>query len=298
MEDRDHKNGDIAIELNNLTKYYGPHRGIENITLQVKKGTIHGFLGPNGAGKTTTLRVLVGLLLKTSGDAQIMGVRAGSIESKKHIGYLPSDFELYKYYSVKEYLDYIERLRGSAPFREELVRRLKLDETRKTGELSKGNRQKVAIVQALMHRPDILIADEPTTGLDPLMMGVFDDILKEYVASGEKTVFISSHILSEVQATCELVTIIREGEIVSSGNVKELLASLPRNAVLRVKDGVNGENLSKSINATFKSQTDDEVCVLFEDPKEFMKSIANSEDVLDFSIPPPDLEEYFMAFYR
>jgi len=298
MDNSNNKNGDIAIELNNLTKYYGPHKGIENISLKVKKGTIHGFLGPNGAGKTTTLRVLVGLLNKTSGDATIMGVRAGSLDSKYHVGYLPSDFELYKYYSVKEYLDYIETLRGEAPFREELVKRLKLDETRKTGELSKGNRQKVAIVQALMHRPDILIADEPTTGLDPLMMGVFDEILKEYVASGEKTVFISSHILSEVQATCEVVTIIREGELVSSGNVKELLASLPRKANLKVKDRVDGENLAKSINTTFKSQKDNEVCVLFEDSKEFMKNIANSEDVLDFSIPRADLEEYFMAFYK
>ena len=149
-----------------------------------------------------------------------------------------------------------------------------------------------------MHRPDILIADEPTTGLDPLMMEEFDEILREYVASGEKTVFISSHILSEVQATCEVVTIIREGELVSSGNVKELLASLPRKANLKVKDGVDGEKLAKSINATFKSQSEDEVCVLFEDSKEFMKNIANSEDVLDFSIPRADLEEYFMAFYK
>ena len=289
---------EIAISIEELTKYYGPHKGIENISLKVKRGTIHGFLGPNGAGKTTTLRVLVGLLLKTSGEAQIMGIRAGSLESKRRIGYLPSDFELYKYYSVKEYLDYIERLRGEAPFREELVKRLKLDETRKTGELSKGNRQKVAIIQALMHRPDILIADEPTTGLDPLMMGIFDEILREYVASGEKTVFISSHILSEVQATCEVVTIIRDGELVSSGNVKELLESLPRKAELKVKDGVDGENLAKTINATFKSQTENEVCVLFEDPKEFMKNIANSDDVVDFTIPPADLEEYFMAFYR
>jgi ABC-2 type transport system ATP-binding protein len=289
---------DIAINIENLTKYYGPHKGIENISLQVKKGTIHGFLGPNGAGKTTTLRTLVGLLQKTSGEAQISGYRAGSLESKRHIGYLPSDFELYPYYSVKEYLDYIERLRGSAPFRIELVKRLQLDETRKTGELSRGNKQKVAIVQALMHRPAILIADEPTTGLDPLMQDEFDDILREYVASGEKTVFISSHILSEVQVTCEVVTIIRNGEIVSSGNVKELLASLPRKAILKVKAGIDGKNLSKSIKATFKSQSENEVNVQFEDPKEFMKNIANSEDVLDFTIPPADLEEYFMAFYK
>jgi len=289
---------DIAINIENLTKYYGPHKGIENISLQVKKGTIHGFLGPNGAGKTTTLRTLVGLLKKTSGEAQISGFRAGSLESKRHIGYLPSDFELYPYYSVKEYLDYIERLRGSAPFRAELVKRLQLDETRKTGELSKGNKQKVAIVQALMHRPAILIADEPTTGLDPLMQDEFDDILREYVASGEKTVFISSHILSEVQVTCEVVTIIRNGEIVSSGNVKELLASLPRKAILKVKDGIDGVNLSKIINATFKTQSENEVCVLFENPKDFMKNIAINEDILDFTIPAADLEEYFMAFYK
>lgn len=289
---------EIAISIENLTKYYGPHRGVENISVQVKKGSIHGFLGPNGAGKTTTLRCLVGLLKKTSGEAKIFDERAGSLKSKQMIGYLPSDFELYPYYSVKEYLDYLERLRGSAPFREELVRRLKLDETRKTGELSRGNKQKVAIIQALMHRPDILIADEPTTGLDPLMQDEFDEILREYVASGEKTVFISSHILSEVQKTCELVTIIREGEIVASGVVKELLESLPRNAILKVKEGIDGNKFAEQINATFKSQNDNEITVLFENPKEFMKIIANNDDVLDFHIPEADLEEYFMAYYK
>lgn len=289
---------EVAISIQNLTKYYGPHKGVEEISLEVKRGTIHGFLGPNGAGKTTTLRCLVGLLKPTSGESTIMGNRAGSLASKYSIGYLPSDFELYKYYSVKEYLDYLERLRGEAPFREELVRRLKLDETRKTGELSRGNKQKVAIVQALMHRPDILIADEPTLGLDPLMQDEFDLILKEYVASGEKTVFISSHILSEVQATCEQVTIIREGEIVSSGNVKELLASLPRKAIIRVADETDGEGLAKSLNSTLQSQSDGEVTLLFENPKEFMSLLAKTDSVLDFTIPSADLEEYFMAYYK
>ncbi|MCY3414245.1 MAG: ABC transporter ATP-binding protein [Candidatus Heimdallarchaeota archaeon] len=287
-----------AISIKNLTKYYGAYKGIENISLEVRKGTIHGFLGPNGAGKTTTLRTLVGLLQKTSGEAFIFDDVAGSLASKKRIGYLPSDFELYPYYSVKEYLDYIESLRGEAPFKEELIRRLNLDLTRQTGELSKGNKQKVAIVQALMHRPDILIADEPTTGLDPLMQEEFDRILKEYVDSGDKTVFISSHILSEVQRVCEVVTIIREGEIVSSGNVKKLLASLPRKAVLKVPEGTDGVYLAESLGVTFKSQSDDELTVFFEDPKQFMSAIASSQQVLDFTIPPADLEEYFMTYYK
>lgn len=289
---------EVAISMQNLTKYYGSFKGIENVSLEVNKGTIHGFLGPNGAGKTTTLRTLVGLLKKTSGEATIFGYKAGSVESRKHIGYLPSDFELYSYYSVKEYLDYLERLRGSAPFRKELVERFQLDESRKTSELSRGNKQKVAIVQALMHRPELLIADEPTAGLDPLMQEEFDAVLKEYVASGEKTVFISSHILSEVQKTCETVTIIREGNIVASGNVKELLSTLPRTAILQVTDVFDVAAFVQQHDYTLKNQSGSEVTISFDDVKEFMEVISATDEIRDLTIPPADLEEYFMAYYK
>ncbi|MHA2090487.1 MAG: ABC transporter ATP-binding protein [Candidatus Kariarchaeaceae archaeon] len=297
MQDRNHTNNGSAITISALTKYYGDVKGIENVTLVVKPGVIHGFLGPNGAGKTTTIRILVGLLQETSGEASIFGHEVGSIEAKKLIGYLPSDFELYKHYTVNEYLDYIEQLRGGAPLRDELVKRMKLDVSRKTSELSRGNKQKVAIVQALMHEPQLLIADEPTTGLDPLMQGEFNKILREFTKNGN-TAFISSHLLSEVQDNCEIVSVIRNGEIVSSGQVDELLSNLPRRAILKLDSKTDVDQLVEKLQVKFGSQTGDKILVYFEDIAEFVNRIQIIDGVLDFSLPEPDLEEYFLSFYE
>jgi ABC-2 type transport system ATP-binding protein len=276
-------NNGVAITISGLTKYYGDVKGIENVTLTVKPGVIHGFLGPNGAGKTTTIRILVGLLKETSGEASIFG--------------LPSDFELYKHYTVNEYLDYIEQLRGSAPLRDELVKRMKLDVSRKTSELSRGNKQKVAIVQALMHEPHLLIADEPTTGLDPLMQGEFNKILREFTKNGN-TAFISSHLLSEVQDNCEIVSVIRNGEIVSSGHVDELLSNLPRRSILKLEPKTDVDRLVTNLQVKFGSQTGDKILVYFDNLSEFLTKIQSTVSILDFSLPEPDLEEYFLSFYE
>jgi ABC-2 type transport system ATP-binding protein len=297
MEDRNHSNNGSAISISALTKYYGDVKGIENVTLKVEPGVIHGFLGPNGAGKTTTIRILVGLLKETSGEASIFRHKVGSLEAKKLIGYLPSDFELYKHYTVKEYLDYLEQLRGGAPLRDELVKRMKLDIFRKTGELSRGNKQKVAIVQALMHEPHILIADEPTTGLDPLMQGEFNKILQEFTKNGN-TAFISSHLLSEVQDNCEIVSVIRNGEIVSSGHVDDLLSNLPRRAIIKLEPDIDVDQLVEKLQVRFGSRTGDKILVYFDDVTDFINKIHNVTGILDFSLPEPDLEEYFLSFYE
>lgn len=287
-----------AISVTNLTKYYGSTKGIDNISFTVKKGTIHGFLGPNGAGKTTTIRLLVGLLQPTSGSAKIFDSNIGSVEAKKVIGYLPSDYELYRHYRVGEYLEYIAKLRGEAPLLDDLVSTFDLDLSRKTKELSRGNRQKVSIVQAFMHDPDILIADEPTAGLDPLMQEEFDKIIRNFVKRG-KTAFISSHILTEVQHICDIVTVIRDGQIVNSGKIEDLLRDVPKKAIIKKSSSISSTNIAKSLNATFGDESSGKIIVYFNYPvKEFIKKLSALDYIEDFSIPEPSLEEYFLPLYK
>ncbi len=302
MSEREHENihDEIAIKVANLTKYYGKTRGVENISFTVKKGEIHGFLGPNGAGKTTTIRILVGILQPTSGIAYIFGHKAGTKEAKNLIGYLPSDYGLYEHYTVKDYLDFIERLRGSAPYKDELIERFDVELHKKTGELSRGNRQKVAIVQALMHDPALLIADEPTSGLDPLMQLEFVKYLQEYIKRGG-TAFISSHILTEIQEIAEKVTIIKEGNIVASGKVDELLAAMPRKAIIKLRDTsslINPQKLAESLKAKIGQTMEDRVIIFFNYPvKELIDRLESLSSIDDFYLPEPSLEDYFFTIY-
>ena len=298
MENRVSNFDGLAIQIDGLTKYYGKARGIEDLSLSVEQGVIHGFLGPNGAGKTTTIRILVGLLTQTSGTAFIYGNEPNTVESKKRIGYLPSDFELYKHHTVKSYLDYIESLRGKAPLRDQLTQLFDVDTTKKTAELSRGNKQKIAIVQSLMHEPDLLIADEPTTGLDPLMQEEFNKFLKDYVANGH-TVFFSSHILAEVQEVCDHVSVIKDGTIVSSGSIDELLMKLPKKAVLRVSSDVNPLELAQILDVTLGDYKQGKLTVYFNGhSSEFTDKLRKIPEIKDFTIPEPNLEEYFLSFYR
>lgn len=287
-----------AIEVSNLTKYYGSVKGIENISFSVEKGTIHGFLGPNGAGKTTTIRILVGLLKPTAGSATIFGYEIGSIQAKKMTGYLPSDYELYKHYRVGEYLKYLSSLRGETPLLEELINIFDLDPTQRTKELSRGNRQKVSIIQAFMSDPDIIIADEPTAGLDPLMQEEFDKIIHKFVKQG-KTAFISSHILTEVQHICDIVTVIREGQIINSGKIDDLLKNVPRKAFIKKSNSISTLTLADKLHSKFVEESHGKVVLYFNYPtKEFIRILCSMDDIDDFTIPEPSLEEYFLPLYK
>ncbi|OLS18430.1 MAG: putative ABC transporter ATP-binding protein YbhF [Candidatus Heimdallarchaeota archaeon LC_2] len=298
MDNQNYDGNSYAIKMRNLTKYYGEIKGIENVSLEVKKGQIFGFLGPNGAGKTTTIRILIGLIRPTDGEAEIFGSPVGSIESKHKIGYLPSDFELYNYYTIKEYLDYIEKLRGHAELKEDLIELFDVDIYRKTSELSRGNKQKVAIVQALMHDPDILIADEPTTGLDPVMQDIFNKYLKNYIKRGG-TAFISSHILRDIQEICDSVTIIKSGHIFSSGTVSELLENLPKKAILSLNAIENAGKVLATLNLKSSEVIRDKLVIYYDQThKEIMKIIIDNPNVVDFSFPDPSLEEYFLPIFR
>ena len=213
------------IAVNDLTKSYGRSRGVTHITFNVDEGKVFGFLGPNGAGKTTTIRVLMGLLHPTSGHASVAGLDCWgqSVEVKKLVGYLPGELSLDPNLTGGQILEYFANLRGGVDkaFAESLIARLELDTTKRFREYSRGNKQKVGLVQAFMHKPKLLILDEPTSGLDPLNQQEFYKLVAETRADG-RTIFLSSHILPEVEHTCDRVGIIREGELVRVDDVSAL----------------------------------------------------------------------------
>ncbi len=213
------------IEVEGLTKSYGSKRGITKVSFHVEEGEVFGFLGPNGAGKTTTIRLLMALLHADAGSARISGLDSWeqSVEIKRLIGYLPGEPALDPNLTGGQILEYFGHLRGGVDqtYLKQLIKRLDLDPSRKFRYYSSGNKRKVVLIQAFMHRPRVLILDEPTNGLDPLNQQEFDRMVKEVRDEG-RTVFLSSHILSEVEQTCTRVGIIREGQLVRVGGVTEL----------------------------------------------------------------------------
>jgi ABC-2 type transport system ATP-binding protein len=223
------KMSETIIETQNLTVYYGKYRGIQEVNLSVEKGEVFGFLGPNGAGKTTTQRVLLDVIRPTAGRAAIFGLdcREQGVELRRRVGYLPGEMALYKDMRADAFFkmhEYLRGANGAKGYWRDLARRLDLDISRKIGNFSRGNKQKVGIVAAFMSKPDLLILDEPTGGLDPLVQQTVLEMVREVKADG-RTIFFSSHILPEVQAVCDRVAIIREGELVATRRVEELIAA-------------------------------------------------------------------------
>lgn len=215
----------IILEIQNLTKYYGNIKAVENLSLKLKEGEIFGFIGPNGAGKSTTIRSIMNLINKTSGKVLIENEEftKDNIEIKEKIGYLPSEISLYDDLTVKEMLNYHEKFykKHTHERREKLVNLLKLDEKKKIEDLSLGNKKKLGIILALMHGPKILILDEATSGLDPIIQNVFFNLLKEEKKKGT-TIFYSTHILSEVSKICDRVGFIKNGHLIKIENTNEL----------------------------------------------------------------------------
>jgi ABC-2 type transport system ATP-binding protein len=216
---------DAVIRTERLTKRYGESRGVVDLSFEVLPGEVFGFLGPNGAGKTTTIRLLLDLIRPTSGRLEVFGLdgRRRSLEIRRRTGYLPGDLRLYDRLSGREHLRHAAALRGVSDLRhgEELAGRLELDLDRPVRALSRGNRQKVGVLLALFHRPDLLVLDEPTAGLDPLMQQEFSALLREAVAEG-RTVFLSSHALGEVQTLADRVAAVREGRLALVDTVEGL----------------------------------------------------------------------------
>ena len=214
-----------VIETRQLTKSYGPHRGIIELDLDVAEGEIFGFLGPNGAGKTTTMRILLDLIRPTSGRAAVFGIptSADPVAIHRRVGYLPGEFDLYDRLTGAQTITYFGNLRGGVDraYVASLVERLELDPSRRFKEYSKGNKQKVGLIVALQHRPDLLILDEPTAGLDPLVQQTFFELVREARNDG-RTIFLSSHIIAEVDRTCDRVAIIREGRLVQVDRIEAI----------------------------------------------------------------------------
>jgi len=216
-----------VLEVKSLTKWYGSARGVEDVTFGIESGEVFGYLGPNGSGKTTTIRCIMGLLKPTSGEVRVLGQRvaAGRATQHAHIGYLPGEFRLWRRISARSALRLLARLGGSdlaKRRRKELAERLDLDLDRPVGDLSKGNRQKVAVIYAFQHQPEVLILDEPTIGLDPLVRQVVLDLIREAAEAGA-AVLLSSHDLSEVSVVCGRAGILRQGRLVEVAPIARIV---------------------------------------------------------------------------
>lgn len=250
------------LEIKNLTKYYGNVLGVKNLTLSLNEGETFGFIGSNGAGKSTTIRSIMNLINKNEGVIFINGeeFNRDNVDLKELIGYLPSEINLYEDLTVKEIFDYHESFynKNIHKRRIELVKRLKLDESKKIEDLSFGNLKKVGIILSLMHNPKLLILDEPTSGLDPIMQQVFYEILKEEKEKGT-TIFYSTHILSEVSKICDRVGIIKNGELLKIETIEELenknltYVTITSNDIDKIIDELKIDNYNKN-NDTIRFQ--------------------------------------------
>jgi ABC-2 type transport system ATP-binding protein len=232
--------GDAVIRTHGLTKSFGKTLALDHLDLEVARGCVFGFLGPNGAGKSTTIRLLMGLINPTGGTASVLGFDPVTEPQEVHrrVGYLPGDFAAYRDMTGRRYLRYLADLRGGVDEGRvhDLAERFELDLDRSIGALSHGNRQKVGLIQAMMHQPDLLVLDEPTQGLDPLMQRVFLELLSEQRDAG-RTVFLSSHILAEVEEVADRVAIIRKGRLATVSDINALKARTRRRLELRFTEG-------------------------------------------------------------
>ena len=285
-----------AIEIKQLSKFYGSARGIENLDLQVEQGEFFGFIGPNGAGKSTTIRTLLGLIRPTAGSASVLGldIREKKPEILARVGYLPSEITFYPGMKVSQVLQLSAKLHQKDCEKEAqaLCQRLQLDVSRRVEDLSLGNRKKVGIVCALQHEPELLILDEATSGLDPLMQREFFEILKERNQKGV-TIFLSSHVLSEIQHNCSRAAIIRGGRIVASGLVSELADSGARRVQLRGSMELTGLTGIRDL-----SKTGDGLSFLYSGSFPALLQRLSQGQIQDLTIAEPDLEEIFLHYYE
>jgi len=290
-----------VIETEELTKSYGRHRGIEDISLEVRAGEVFGFLGPNGAGKTTAIRTLLDFLHPTSGSARIFGVdsRKGGASVRRRIGNLPGDFGFGKEATGHQAVTLLARLRGVSELgrAEELARRFRADLDRPLGQLSRGNRQKVGLILAFFHQPDLLILDEPTGGLDPLMQEEFLSLVAEERERG-RAVFISSHELDEVERVCDRVGIIREGKLIAVERVSDLIGKPQRRVSVEFAAPVNREELKRLPGVDGVEGNGSRVTFLVTGDLNPILKVLAGHSVADLEIVHPSLEEVFLTYYR
>mgnify|MGYP000880697079 FL=1 len=291
-----------AIQISDLTKRYGKDRGIENINLQVEEGEIFGFIGPNGAGKSTTIRVLLNLLFPTGGSARIMGldILRDSKKIRAQTGYIPSEVNPWPDMTAREFLRYSASFYGIAHDAKkipELMEIFDVEPGRKISDLSSGNRKKLSIIQSFLHTPALLIVDEPTTGLDPLMQSRFFDILRSENRRG-MTVFFSSHSLSDVQMLCGRVAIIREGRIVNVEAIETLrkkqLKKIRIEFVDRIPEILTGmPGMKNGVNVSGKAME-----FIWSGDMNGLIAALSGKEIADMTVEEPSLEEIFMHYYN
>jgi ABC-2 type transport system ATP-binding protein len=293
-----------AIRADRLTKYYGRVVGVEDLSFQVECGDVYGFLGANGAGKTTTMRLLLDLLRPTSGHAEVLGVdcHRQSLQARRLIGYLPGELPVYPDLTAAGYLDYLGRLDGrpvSPGYRRELLERFDVsgvDLGRRLRDQSHGMKQKIGIVQALMSKAPVLILDEPTAGLDPLMVQAFRDTIEMLRKGGDTTIFLSSHVLSEVETTCGRIGLVRGGRMVATETLETLRQKSARVVRVLFRQSVNGHVPALS-GVTLRSRSDREWVLDAQGPLGPLVEALATMPVQDLQVDAFRLEDYIAGFY-
>jgi ABC-2 type transport system ATP-binding protein len=290
------------IDITDLSKFYGKARGIEHLNLEINEGEIFGFIGPNGAGKSTTIRILMNMIFPTGGSARIMGmdVIRETKKIKSMVGYIPSDANAYSAMDVHEFLTYCIRfyqVENGEKRITELSELFELDLNRKIDELSLGNRKKVSIVQSLMHSPKLLILDEPTTGLDPLMQSVFFELLRSENKRG-MTIFFSSHILGEVQMFCKRVAIIKEGKIIQLEDIDTLRKKQLKKVSIEFTDQLIKESLSIPGVEKVITGPDNIISFMYSGTLNDLVGFLSGKKLINLMIEEPSLDEIFMHYYK
>jgi ABC-2 type transport system ATP-binding protein len=289
-----------VIEASALTKRYGSARGVEELTFDVPQGEVFGFLGPNGAGKTTTIRTMLDFIRPTSGTIRLFGMdpRVDGVRVHARVGYLPGELALYQRLTGEEYLRTFASLRDGVEWSyvEDISERLLLDMTRRIKDLSHGNKQKVGLVQAFMHRPDLLVLDEPTQGLDPLVQQTFYSLLDEERGRG-LTVFLSSHVMPEVERVCDRVAIVREGRLVAVEDIGRLKAHALRRLELHFDAPAPADAFAGLPSVREIHTHGDELSLSVEGPVDAVIKQAARFTVVNIETKEPSLEDLFLTYF-
>jgi ABC-2 type transport system ATP-binding protein len=290
---------DTAIETRQLTKYFGALAAVDGLDFEVRRGEIFGYLGPNGAGKTTTIRLCMDFLRPSAGSVAVLGGTGRDPAIRRRVGYLPGDLRLDPGYSAADVIDFYGALRGGVDkaLVAELLERFDLDPTRPAGELSTGNRRKIGIVQAFAHRPELLILDEPTSGLDPLLQHEFQRLVRRTVDAGA-TVFLSSHILPEVEVLADRVGILRRGRLVAVAGINELRAQARQRIDFHVAGPADPGVFAGIPEVVSVQATDGVISVVVEGSVDRVIKAASRLEVLRVVTHETDLEDVFLGYYQ
>lgn len=299
----DHNNPELALEVRGLAKSYGKVKALRGIDLEVRRGEIFGFLGPNGAGKTTTIRCMLDMIRPDAGSIRLLGIdpQSAPVAAQTLVGYLPGEVQYYENLSAEHQLRFCADMRNGSvdwKFVQELAERLSLNMKQSIKNLSKGNKQKIGVIQALMHHPRLLLLDEPTSGLDPIMQQEVISMLREVNTAGA-TVFFSSHILSEVENLAERVAIIRLGEIVETAETSILTNRSIRRLMIRLKRPVSRQSLENLPGVDVLAGADDTSFTLqVSGDMEKLVKVLGDYPILDLETDHPSLEETFLTYYK